>query len=144
MPILETGECLDINQIFRPTRSLFVSKECIESDEPQLPLKILAFHRALNALLKTHSIDACENLNLSGFPADFNYEGRLQKVRPIDADSAKPKIIKNLDQLFRVLLVDADEKINVSSISGKPVKSYRIATHDDVLNGPLARKRNEV
>ncbi len=38
MPILETGECLDIDQIFRPTRSLFVSNECIESDEPQLPL----------------------------------------------------------------------------------------------------------
>jgi len=120
LPILETGECLDINQIFRPTRSLFVSNECIESYEPQLPFKILAFHRALKALLKTHSIDACENLNFSGFPADLNYEGRLQKVLSFDTDSAKPKIIKNLDQLFRVLLVDADEKIISPVYRGNP------------------------
>ena len=120
MPILETGECLDINQIFRPTRSLFVSDECIESYEPQLLFKILAFHRALKALLKTHSIDACEKLNFSGFPADLNYEGRLQKVLSFDTDSAKPKIIKNLDQLFRVLLVDADEKIISPVYRGNP------------------------
>ena len=94
----------------------------------------------MNALLKAHSVNAGENLNFPRFPADFNYEGRLQKVLPFDTNSAKTKIIKNPDQLFCVLLIDADEKINVASISGKPVKSYRIAAHDEVLNGLFGPK----
>ena len=77
-------------------------------------------HRALHALLKAHSVNAGENLNFPRFPADFNYEGRLQKVLPFDTNSAKTKSIKNPDQLFCVLLIDADKKTLSPVYRGNP------------------------
>ena len=95
--LLESSECLNIDQILWSTRGPFVAYKCVQSDEHQLSAEILAFHRGFTTFLKTYPVNAGENLDFSRFAANFYDEERLKEVLPFNANSAEPKIIENLD-----------------------------------------------
>ena len=82
----------------------------------------------LPAFLKRNTVNSSKNLDFSRFTPNFNDEIRLLKISFLDADIAKSKFLKDSQQSRRVAFGYRHEKIDISGVTGKPVKRHRIAT----------------
>jgi len=125
---------LRVNEIFGPGGGCLVSNQVGFSDEFHCHSRDLHFHSTGETFVKNHTINACENLDLPGFPPDFDHEILCQKIIWPKTDVSKTEVRKNLHKFRRISFTDSDEKIQIPGEAGESMQSNRVAADNKVIN----------
>ena len=88
----------------------------------------------LTAFLERNTVNSSKNLDFSRFAPNFDDKIWLLKISFLDADIAKSEFLKDSQEARGVAFGYRHEKIDISSVTGKPVKRHRIATDYEILN----------